>query len=175
MPSNDFDNQSVVVTGASRGIGAVIARAFALAGARVVVHYRAGKDSAEALVDKMAVENDQPARVKIRGKKLEIMKEYMDASDAVRIQYASTYAQVSNYWKYFIGQTEQLQKNKVWDKKMVIEKAFASWVNGSDERKKEYGTVLTDMEGAYTVLTKNNPTKVYFFEAVYSVAVGKLP
>ena len=122
---------------------------------------------------KMAVENDQPARVKIRGKKLEIMKEYMDASDAVRIKYASTYAQVSNYWKYFIGQTEQLQKNKVWDKKKVIENAFASWVSGSDERKKEYGNVLTDMEESYTVLTKNNPTKVYFFEAVYSLGVNK--
>lgn len=53
MPSNDFDNQTVVVTGASHGIGAVIARAFAVAGARVVVHYRSGRDSAEALVDEI--------------------------------------------------------------------------------------------------------------------------
>lgn len=121
---------------------------------------------------KMAIEKDQPARVKVRAEKLKIMKEFMDQSDAIRIQYASTYAQVSNYWKYFIGQTEQLQKNKVWDKKKAIENAFADWVNTSDSRKKEYGGVLSDMESAYKILTKNNPTKVYFFEAVYSVGIN---
>jgi hypothetical protein len=122
---------------------------------------------------KMAVENDQPARVKIRGEKLRIMKEDMNASDAVRINYASTYAQVSNYWKYFIGQTEQLQKNKVWDKKMAIEKAFQAWANETPDRKKEYGTVISDIESSYKVLTDKNPTRVYFFEAVYSIATNK--
>ena len=122
---------------------------------------------------KMAVEKDQPTRVDIRAEKLRVMKEDMKASDAVRIQYASTYAQVSNYWKYFIGQSQQLIKNNVWNKKKAIEKDFTSWVNQSDERKKEYGMVLSDMESAYKVLTKNNPTKVYFFEAVYSVALNQ--
>jgi hypothetical protein len=122
---------------------------------------------------KMAIEKDQPARVKIRAEKLRIMKGFMDNSDAIRIQYASTYAQVSNYWKYFIGQTEQLQKNKVWQKKTVIEKAFSAWVESTDVRKKEYGSVLKDMNDSYTVLTKNNSTKVYFGEAIYSVAINK--
>ncbi len=122
---------------------------------------------------KMAIEKDQPARVKIRGEKLRIMKEDMDASDEVRLKYASTYAQVSNYWKYFIGQTKQLKKNKVWEKKKDIEKAFSAWVNQSDERKKEYGNVLKDIENAYKVLTKYNPTSVYFYEAVYSVATNQ--
>jgi hypothetical protein len=70
----------------------------------------------------MAIEKDQPSRVKVRGKKLEIMKEEMDKSDAVRIQYASTYAQVANYWKYFIGQTEQLKKNDVITKRRRLKK-----------------------------------------------------
>jgi 3-oxoacyl-[acyl-carrier protein] reductase len=39
----------VLVTGASGGIGAACARAFAAEGARVLVHYRAGRDRAEAL------------------------------------------------------------------------------------------------------------------------------
>lgn len=122
---------------------------------------------------KMAIEKDQPSRVKIRGEKLRIMKEDMDNSDEVRLKYASTYAQVSNYWKYFIGQTEQLKKNKVWEKKKAIENDFAEWVNQSEERKKEYGTVLKDIEGAYKILTKFNPTKVYYYEAVYSVGTNQ--
>ncbi|WP_070137052.1 S46 family peptidase [Crocinitomix algicola] len=122
---------------------------------------------------KMAIEKDQPSRVKVRGKKLELMKEDMNASDAVRIQYASTYAQVSNYWKYFIGQTEQLERNKVTEKKVAIEQAFTQWINEKDKRKQRYGNVLTDIEEAYKTLTEINPTKVYFFEAIYSVALNK--
>jgi 3-oxoacyl-[acyl-carrier protein] reductase len=39
--------RAVLVTGASRGIRAAIARAFALAGDRVAVHYATGKDRAQ--------------------------------------------------------------------------------------------------------------------------------
>src|SRR5438105_14972629 len=41
--------KGVVVTGASGGIGAACARAFAAEGARVVVHCHRGRDRAEAL------------------------------------------------------------------------------------------------------------------------------
>ncbi len=43
--------RGVLVTGASRGIGAAVARAFAEQGDRVAIHYRAEKDLAEALRD----------------------------------------------------------------------------------------------------------------------------
>ncbi len=46
----DFTGRTVIVTGASGGIGAVIARRFAEAGANLVVHYRSGKDDAARLV-----------------------------------------------------------------------------------------------------------------------------
>ncbi|MEZ4924042.1 MAG: S46 family peptidase [Crocinitomicaceae bacterium] len=123
---------------------------------------------------RMATELDQPSRVKIRGKKLELMKEEMDKSSAVRIQYASTYAQVANYWKYFIGQTEQLQKNDVLSKKVGIEDEFSKWIK-ADEAKRGpiYQDVLNDIKESYEVITKYNPTNVYYFEAVYSIALNK--
>ncbi|NOQ72907.1 MAG: serine protease [Crocinitomix sp.] len=121
----------------------------------------------------LATEKEQPNRVKIRAEKLRIMKEDMDASDAVRLQYASKYAQVSNYWKYFIGQTEQLKNNKVGDRKKGIEKAFTDWVNEKPKRQTRYGNVLKDFEDAYTELEIINDVQVYFFEAVYSVDFNK--
>ena len=121
-----------------------------------------------------AITQDQPSRVKIRGEKLKLMKEEMDASDAVRIQYASTYAQVSNYWKYFIGQTEQLKKNGVLDKKKAVEAEFTKWIaEDPDKRNPRYGNVLRDMEDAHKVLDKVNPTSVYYFESVYSIGINK--
>ena len=121
----------------------------------------------------MAIEKDQPTRVKIRGKKLELMKEDMDKSDAVRIQYASTYAQVSNYWKYFIGQSEQLQKNEVLKKKRELESSFEKWIAEDPDSRAKYEDVLYDIKESYKVLDEINPTQVYFVESVYSVGLNR--
>src|SRR5690554_7162718 len=64
-----------------------------------------------------AVNLEQPKRVEIRKVKLDIMKKYMNENTTIRLKYASKHAQVANYWKYFIGQSEQLKNNKVADKK----------------------------------------------------------
>lgn len=45
----DFTDNVVLVTGASSGIGAAVARAFGGLGARTVVHYNSNKDGAEAV------------------------------------------------------------------------------------------------------------------------------
>ena len=44
-----LDSQVVVITGASRGLGAAIARAFGREGARVVVNYYQSADQADAV------------------------------------------------------------------------------------------------------------------------------
>lgn len=44
-----FDGQVVLITGASTGIGAALARAFGAAGANVVVHYNSSQDAAQAV------------------------------------------------------------------------------------------------------------------------------
>lgn len=48
-----LDEQTVLITGGGRGLGASIAAAFAGEGARVVIDYRTSKDAAEALADRL--------------------------------------------------------------------------------------------------------------------------
>src|SRR5471032_2373599 len=45
----DLSGTHVLVTGASRGIGAACARRLGASGARVAVHYRGSREAAEAL------------------------------------------------------------------------------------------------------------------------------
>ncbi|WP_424138224.1 glucose 1-dehydrogenase [Roseomonas chloroacetimidivorans] len=48
-----LSGQKAIVTGASSGIGAGIARAFARAGAAVGINYRSGRDAADAIVEEI--------------------------------------------------------------------------------------------------------------------------
>src|SRR4051794_33167385 len=48
--TEEFKNQTIVVTGASAGIGAATALAFGRSGAHVIVHYNSRKQSAEQVV-----------------------------------------------------------------------------------------------------------------------------
>ncbi|MGB0167485.1 MAG: S46 family peptidase, partial [Luteibaculum sp.] len=114
---------------------------------------------------KMELDYRQPTIVDIRDAKLKTMKKYMDADKAVRIQYASKYAQVSNYWKYFIGQQKQLKNNKVYDKKKALEAEFTKWVNANEKRKAEYGEALKLIEEGIAGLSKSAVASNYMVEA----------
>ncbi|MBK6831478.1 MAG: S46 family peptidase [Flavobacteriales bacterium] len=116
---------------------------------------------------KLALDIEQPSRVKIRGKKLELMKQDMDQSDAVRIQYASKYASISNYWKYFIGQQRGLKRLHVYDKKKAQEDALVAWVNADAGRKAKYGDVITLLEKGYADRTKWEKANTYMQEAAF--------
>ena len=114
---------------------------------------------------KEAVEVEQPARVKIRRIKLDIMEEEMNKSQKTRIQYASKHARVSNYWKYFIGQSEQLVNNNVQQKKETIESFFTDWYTAKKLEDK-YGDALDLVEKSIKGSSKYTIPNVYFQEAV---------
>lgn len=53
MPKRPLDGQRAIVTGASSGIGEAIARAFAGAGAAVIVNYRSDEQDAEQIAEEI--------------------------------------------------------------------------------------------------------------------------
>ena len=114
---------------------------------------------------KEAVEVEQPARVKIRRIKLDLMEEEMNKSQKTRIQYASKHARVSNYWKYFIGQSEQLVNNKVQQKKEAIEANFTDWFT-QNKLSAKYGDALELIENSVEGSSKYTIPNVYFQEAI---------
>jgi hypothetical protein len=115
---------------------------------------------------KLAVDESNMTVVDIRAKKLEIMRAFMDADPAVRIDYASKYARTSNYWKYFIGQTKGLKRLKVYDKKLSEEAAFDQWVNADAARQAKYGDALKLREQGIAEKKTVNLTQIYLNEAI---------
>lgn len=114
----------------------------------------------------LALEKTNPAIVKIRTRKLEIMKADMDASDAIRIKYAAKYASTANYWKYYIGQSKGLKRLKVIDKKREIENQFTQWLNGDKNRMLKYRDVLPDISKAYETISATELATRYNSEAI---------
>ncbi|MEO8590909.1 MAG: S46 family peptidase [Flavobacteriales bacterium] len=115
----------------------------------------------------LALDIEQPSRVKIRGKKLELMKQDMDASPEVDLKYASKYAQISNYWKYFIGQQRGLKRLHVYDKKKAQEDELMAWVNADATRKAKYGNIITLLAKGYGDRAKFEKANTYMQEAAF--------
>ncbi|MDR2979218.1 MAG: S46 family peptidase [Bacteroidales bacterium] len=112
----------------------------------------------------MIIHETGPAIVMCRTEKLNVYRKHMDADPAIFIKYASKQASISNYWKYYIGQVKQLQRNKVTEKKQATEKEFNQWVNLSPARKSKYGQILTNYEIQYQTLRKYEKAMVYHRE-----------
>ena len=110
-----------------------------------------------------------PARIEVRGKKLDVMKADMDQSDKVRIQYASKYARVSNYWKYFIGQSKGLKRLKVYDKKKAFEKELQNWIDMDAGRKEKYGNALQLIADSYAGKEATEKSLVYYTEGLFGI------
>jgi len=122
---------------------------------------------------KLAIEKTNPARVKIRGKKLEIMKKYMGSNPSTRLAYASKYAGVSNYWKYFIGQTNGLNNLDVYDKKVAIESELTDWISDKKSRVKRYGAPVSEIESAYEKVEQYTVPFYYHYEAGFGIEFVK--
>ena len=94
---------------------------------------------------KTATDFTNPGIVKLRDIRLKAWKEEMDKDVTVRLKLSSEYANIANYWKYYIGQTEQLKRLNIYDVKQKQETEFTQWAAG----KPEYANLLSSYDKAY--------------------------
>ena len=118
----------------------------------------------------LAINESNPAVVKIRTKRLGIMREEMDKDEATNLKYASNYASIANYWKYFIGQTEQLKAQHVMDTKQKQEADYLKWANGD----KVYSHVMDNYKAAYDAYRPFVKHGTYYREAFMTPALTKI-
>ena len=115
------------------------------------------------------IKDINPVRIQIRKEKLDIMKAHMDTSDKVRIQYASKYARVANYYKKWIGENRGLKISKAIEIKEKEEKAFQTWADKQSDA--AYKTVLSGLNEIDDKLNTYELAYQYMREAVFGVEV----
>src|SRR5690606_8622169 len=89
-----------------------------------------------------------PARVEASKTGMDVMKKYMDRDQAIRLNYASKYAGVANYWKNRQGMIDALKQHQTAETKAASEKKFNKWANNRKNREK-YGNVMQVMNDYY--------------------------
>jgi hypothetical protein len=89
-----------------------------------------------------------PAKIEVRDAALKVQDGFMRKDNAVKIQYASKYASVANYWKKWIGETKGLKKSNAIAIKQKFEKDFLEKVAKAGKQT-EYGSLLSDFEKNY--------------------------
>ncbi|HKZ66244.1 MAG TPA: S46 family peptidase [Chitinophagaceae bacterium] len=112
---------------------------------------------------KLATEINNPTLVKLRDLRLKYMFEEMKKDPAVKLQLASSYAGIANYWKFYDGETKQLLKYDIYGRKKTAEEKFIAWAAD----KPEYKDIFTDWGKAYDAWTKYAKHRVYINEGIF--------
>lgn len=95
-----------------------------------------------------------PAWVEGSKTAMDAMKTHMDNNQKVKLDYASSYARIANYWKNRQGMIDALTLHKTAETKAQTEKEFDKWANKGVNRKL-YGKVVTDINEYYAKTNEN--------------------
>ncbi|MEO6684218.1 MAG: S46 family peptidase, partial [Ginsengibacter sp.] len=106
-----------------------------------------------------------PARIAIRDQALAVMDKYMRADQQIKIQYASKFASIANYWKKWKGETLGLKKSNAIEIKRKQEQELVKQIN-SKGKQQEYGHLLPQFETYYSEIEPYAMAREYFQETV---------
>ena len=109
------------------------------------------------------IETLNPAKIEVRDAALKVQDRFMRKDNAIKIQYASKYAGIANYWKKWMGETKGLKKANAVAAKQKFEKEFQEKVVKAGKQN-EYGNLLSDFEKNYTEIKEYALAKDYFSE-----------
>lgn len=106
-----------------------------------------------------------PAKIELRDAALKVQDGFMRKDQTIKIQYASKFASVANYWKKWIGESQGLKKSNAIQIKQNFEKEFQKRVI-KNNKIDEYGSLLADFEKNYKAINDYSLARDYFIETV---------
>ncbi|MFI5132770.1 MAG: S46 family peptidase [Chitinophagales bacterium] len=108
------------------------------------------------------IDIDNPTLVDLRDMRLKYMFEQMKKDPAIKLQLASSYASIANYWKFYDGESKELIKYDVYGQKKAFEEKFIAWAKG----KPEYENIFSEWAKAYDAWRPYSKHRVYMNEGI---------
>lgn len=115
------------------------------------------------------LDKQNPAKIEIRDKALNITDKYMRSNEAIKIQYASKFASTSNAWKKWQGESLGLKKTDGVAKRKKYEADFLKRVELDAALKKQYGSLLQDLSATYAAIENPALYRDIFNETIRNV------
>ncbi len=106
-----------------------------------------------------------PAKIEVRDAALKVQDGFMRKDPAIKIQYASKYASVANYWKKWIGETKGLKKSNAVAVKQKFETGLTEKINKAGKQS-EYGNLLNEFKTNYANIREYAIARDYYTEVV---------
>ena len=106
-----------------------------------------------------------PVKIEVRDAALKVQDGFMRKDNAIKIQYASKYAAVANYWKKWIGETKGLKKSNAITEKQKFEASFKEKVIKAGKQA-EYGNIISDFDKNYSEIKDFALARDLFSEVV---------
>jgi hypothetical protein len=116
-----------------------------------------------AVAVEQIVNDLDPARISVRDAALKVEDGFMRSDKAIKIQYASRYAGIANYWKKWIGEVKGLKKSNAVAIKRKKEEVFKKNIAMAGKQA-QYGNMLPEFEKAYAEIAPYALARDYFQE-----------
>ncbi|HWV75387.1 MAG TPA: S46 family peptidase [Pseudosphingobacterium sp.] len=115
-----------------------------------------------------------PAWVESSKVGMDNMKKHMDSNQKVKLEYASKYAQVANYWKNRQGMIDALKQHETSKTKREAEATFNEWANKKSNKAK-YGDVMETINNYYKQTNEQSRHDNYLMGMLRSSTFAALP
>lgn len=119
-----------------------------------------------AIAVEQLVEEINPARIEVRDRSLKVLDAAMKADPAVKIQYASKFASIANYWKKWQGENLGLRSTGAVENIRMMEEDFQKRIKKSPSLKETYAHTLDALEEVYRASLPYRKADAVFSEIV---------
>jgi hypothetical protein len=122
-----------------------------------------------AVAGEQIMKVNDPAKISIREKALQVIDSFMRRDDQIKIQYAEKYANIENAYKKWQGEILGVTRTNGVEKKKIYEAEFLKRVNVNPQWKAQYGNLLSDFETAYKEFESYGYARDYYNEIISKI------
>lgn len=117
----------------------------------------------------LIMNQQDPIRVRLRGKRLAILEEDMKKNDTIRLMYTSRYAGIANYYKKWDGEMKGLKKFDAVNKKKAFEQGLLELLKNDPAKTAKCNTLLNAFKKNYSEYAPLSKQYDYYTECLMGI------